>query len=92
MQIQVINLVNLPPPSQPTRVLENANPSHQPRQPFTTKSANQSVRNATANLSLAAGNSTIEEEANQKNKQHVQYNNEHFLNNQGTGKQASAIE
>jgi glucan-binding YG repeat protein len=88
MQIQVINLVNLPPPSQPTRVLENANPSHQPRQLSTTKSANQSVRNATA----TAGNSTIEEESNQKNKQHVQCNNEHVLNNQGTGKQASAIE
>jgi hypothetical protein len=41
MQIQVINLVNLPPPSQPIRVLENANPSHQPS---TTKSANQSIR------------------------------------------------
>jgi hypothetical protein len=47
----------------------------------------------TAFIQLAAGNITIEEESNQKNKQHVQrWNNEHLLNNQGTGKQASAIE
>jgi hypothetical protein len=39
-QIKVTNLINLSPPRQPIRVLENANPSHQPRQPFTTKSAN----------------------------------------------------
>jgi hypothetical protein len=40
MMQQQIKVTNLSPPSQPIRVSENANPSHQLHQPFSTKSVN----------------------------------------------------
>jgi hypothetical protein len=65
-QFKVTNLINLPSPSQPTRVLENV---HQPHQPSTTKSTNQSSMSSMHQFvsNIIIEEKSVRERQNEKN-------------------------